>query len=186
MHIISRFCSSLKHGLRPGASLLGIALGFTALAAIPADSVSAQNRTTQRLKTAIVFNILRFVDFPGPSRSKIRFCVNASDTNAQSFRAFNGKMAGAREVKVSVLGSQGYDQCDVVYLGDASAQAIAQARGEGRLVMGDGRGFVAQGGTVGLVRMGSQVRFEVNLGAADAHDLRISSKLIRLAARVVR
>jgi hypothetical protein len=52
------------------------------------------------------------------------------------------------------------------------------------LLVGDGPGFINGGGMIGLVRFGNQIRFEINARAARQSGVSISSKLMRLAARV--
>jgi len=175
MFTISHFSKAL------GKAALTLATG--ALVTAP---IMAQSSNPERLKAAIVFNILRFVNLPDSGRGPIDFCVSANDPAARSFRAFSGRTAGSRTVSVRTIRGNAYGRCDVVYLGSASSQAVANASGSGRLIMGDGRRFIDRGGSVGLVRMGSQIRFEINLDAAAKSNVRISSKLIRLAARVER
>ena len=154
-------------------------------AILPSQAVAQSSKSSQ-LKAAIVFNILRFVDFPGSNEGGLTFCVSSRDPDASRFRAFSGRTAGSRQVSVRLLSSNSYAGCDVVYLGDANPSEIASASRRGTLVMGDGSRFINRGGAVGLVRTGSQVRFELNLKAANQSDIEMSSRLIRLASRITR
>jgi len=160
-----------------------LALCVGSMLAVP---TSAQTSDPDRLRAAIVFNVLRFIDFPDTSRGQIDFCVASNRSAASNFQAFSGRRAGSRTVLVRRVQGTAYAGCDVVYLGSASSSEVATASRSGRLTMGNGRSFIDRGGMVGLVQMGNQVRFEVNLEAAGESDLRISSRLIRLAARVKR
>lgn len=175
MFTISRFSKAL------GKAVLTLATGALVVAPL-----AAQSSDPERLKAAIVFNVLRFVDLPDSGRGPMVFCVSANDPAARSFQAFSGRAVGSRTVSVRTVRNTTFNGCDVVYLGSASSRAVANASASGRLVMGDGRSFIDRGGSVGLVRMGSQIRFEINLDAAAKSNVRISSKLIRLAARVER
>lgn len=175
MSIFSRFSRALKYA----------APGLLACSMLTAPA-AAQGGDVNQLKAAIVLNVLRFIDFPADSRGPIDFCVAANAGLTSSFGAFSGRQAGSRTVSVRAVRSGSFEGCDVVYLDANNAQFMARAVGDGRLVMGDGRSFIDHGGTVGLVQMGGQVRFELNLDAAGRANLTISSKLIRLAARVAR
>jgi hypothetical protein len=53
------------------------------------------------------------------------------------------------------------------------------------LTVGDGDGFVRQGGVIEFVVEGGKVRFQINTGAAGRGGLQISSQLLKLAVRVV-
>jgi hypothetical protein len=49
------------------------------------------------------------------------------------------------------------------------------------LTVSDAEGFASQGGVIGLFLEDNRVRFEVDLTAAQAAGLQISSKLLRLS-----
>ena len=51
---------------------------------------------------------------------------------------------------------------------------------DGLLTVGDGPGFVANGGVIALVQQGLHLRFQVNRTVAAAARLTISSQLLRL------
>ena len=53
------------------------------------------------------------------------------------------------------------------------------------LTVGDMKDFAPKGGVIGFVVEKNKVRFEVNLAAAKRANLKISSKLLRLAKRVI-
>ena len=53
------------------------------------------------------------------------------------------------------------------------------------LTVGDTKGFVDQGVIINFILEGSKVRFEIKPEAADRAGLRISSKLLQLALRIV-
>ncbi|WP_205847964.1 YfiR family protein [Anaerohalosphaera lusitana] len=53
------------------------------------------------------------------------------------------------------------------------------------LTISDFPGFADKGGMINFVKSGRKVRFEVNLAVAKKHKLKISSKLLSLAVRVI-
>lgn len=159
------------------ALLLATSASFTAARAATIDS------GPNNLRAAIVYNIVRFVEFP-VSDNNLEMCVVRSADGASQMLALRGQRVGTRSIAVRLVDSASAEGCNVFYLGDASAAETARARGHGVLVVGETPSFITSGGTVGLVRMGKQIRFEINARNARNAGLTISSKLLRLAARV--
>lgn len=147
---------------------------------------SAQVLDASALKAAIVFNILRFVDFPtGSGDRTLNMCIKRAVPGASSLFSLKGRTVGARSINIRVIDAQdSAGNCDVVYVGAASGIEVARFKQRGVLTIGDGSGFLKTGGTIGLVTTGKQVRFEVNMRSARQYGLGISSQLLRLAARV--
>jgi hypothetical protein len=57
-------------------------------------------------------------------------------------------------------------------------------KGHSVLTVGDREGFAANGGVIGFVPVDETVRFEINVDAARANRLQISSRMLALAPRV--
>ena len=148
--------------------------------------IAAQSSDPAQLRAAIVFNVLRFVEFPGNQSGTIDFCVASDASDGAAFRSFSGRRAGSRTVAVRTVRAGSYSGCDAVYLGVADRDEIQRASARGRLLIGNGRAFTDSGGAVGLVQSGGQVRFQLNLGSASDSQVAISSRLIRLASKVTR
>lgn len=151
-----------------------------------ATPAASQPSDVNQLRAAIVFNVLRFVEFPADQGGTIDFCVASDSREGAAFRSFSGRRAGARTVSVRTLRGSSYSGCDVVYLDSSDRDQIQRASARGRLVIGEGRKFIENGGTVGMVQSGGQVRFQLNLSAASDSQITISSRLIRLASKVTR
>jgi len=49
------------------------------------------------------------------------------------------------------------------------------------LTVGDGEGFIDEGGMIGLVRSGDRLQFDINQPALQRAGLRASSQLLKLA-----
>lgn len=168
-------------------------LGFLPLATTVAlivsaasSPVQAQSRSSGELKAAIVLNILRFVDFPGNSTAALDLCIDQRAQASRQLSALSNQRVGRRVIRTHFVTNGSYHGCEVVFLARSNLVAIRSVQGTGRLIMGDGSNFIDENGTVGLVKTGAQVRFEINLGQANDSGLRISSRLVRLAARVRR
>lgn len=164
-------------------SSLGAA-ALIAASALLAGPTMAQDARSGQLKSAIVYNILRFVDFPVASGSRtLDLCIERGAGG--NFASLSGRSVASRSINVRMIeATSGAGGCDVIYLGAVNGSDVSRVRQRGVLVIGDGSGFLKAGGTIALVTTGKQTRFEVNMRAARQADLRIGSQLLRLASRV--
>jgi len=137
------------------------------------------------LKAAIVFNIARFATFTSDAGQPVTICVRRGDPSAAAFGGLDGRRLGDRPIHVRMMDvSTMGTGCNIAYLGQGGTGDIARIRQRGVLVIGDGADFIDNGGAVGLVRFGNQIRFEINARATRQSGIAISSKLMRLASRV--
>ena len=77
------------------------------------------------------------------------------------------------------------DGCHILFI-DRSQDAqldtiLAALKGRNVLTVGDFEGFTRRGGMIRFVTVGNKIRMRVNLAAAQAAQLTISSKLLRPA-----
>lgn len=172
----------MKRTVRHLRASFGSAVAAFALAAAgPAMAVD----DSARLKAALIFNVLRFVEFANVSASgPVRLCLPRGVEGRSALAALDGRSLGDRTIAVRTTDPGSAQGCDAIYLGSADAGEVRQVRRDGLLIIGDGPTFIGAGGTIGLVRMGNQVRFEVNNRAARQSGITVSSKILRLAARI--
>ena len=162
-----------------------LTLTLAPVLAICASATQAQSAGPEALKAAITYNIIRFVDFPQDSPADpVQLCVARGAAASRELAALGGQRIGNRAIQFRPVEPDGTAGCDVVYLGQASAGDIVKSRRRGAITVGEGPSFIGAGGTIGLVRTGNQVRFEVNLKASRDAGFSISSRLLRLAARI--
>jgi hypothetical protein len=80
-------------------------------------------------------------------------------------------------------------QCQILYIDDGRfpdlATTLGALDGDGLLTIGNHEDFTRLGGILRFLVEEQRVRFEINVGRAEQHNLKISSKLLSLA-RVVR
>ena len=79
-------------------------------------------------------------------------------------------------------------QCQILYIDEGRfpdlAATLGALDGDGLLTIGNHADFTQHGGVLRFLVEEQRVRFEINVGAAERHNLKISSKLLSLA-RVV-
>lgn len=168
--------------------------GAVALALL-APSLTAQQVEEYRLKAALVYNLARFVDwpdgiFPTPNAPLI-VCVLGRDPfgadldEALKGRTIKGRLAIAKRVVDVTPG------CQVLFVANSEARRlpaiIERVRDTNVLTIGETSDFIEQGGMIRLVvAEDERVRFEVNLSAAERAHVRISARVMALAASVKR
>ncbi|MDQ4421003.1 YfiR family protein [Sphingobium sp. DEHP117] len=137
------------------------------------------------VKVAIIYNILRFVTFPN-NTATLTVCARRQDSLVEGLKSLEGRAVSTRKITVAVYDKidQAANECDVVYVGYASARTL-QKPARGQILIGEDPSFVDQGGTVGLVSFGPQVRFTINARVAQSSGVRFSSQLMQLAAKVI-
>jgi hypothetical protein len=79
-------------------------------------------------------------------------------------------------------------QCHLLFICDSERSALpellAMTAGHVLVTVSDAADFAAEKGMIGFVKENNKVRFEVNLDAAQAENIKISSQLLGLAKRV--
>jgi len=177
-------------GLRE-ALLLGIAFILLHLCVFNSPVMAEEGITKEHLiKTAFVYNFLKFVSWGSPVKS-LTTCVEGKGSMAKALKSLEGKSVG--DISIEVRWCKGVcrlERCRVIFVTSSWAgdlrKLLSRCESKGILTISDKDRFVDEGGIIGLKKEGGRIRFEINLKAAkDAHVF-ISSKLLKLARRVVR
>lgn len=187
----------------PGARTLsgrlrrcGVAVAAAlALVVVPSVAVPAQEASEQALKVAFIFNFAKFTTWPASAfadpAAPVAVCVVGKHDFGEAFQSIEGKSVGGRSVVVKYLTSyKGKDQCQVVYVASSEKSRLAKivtvAKEAHALVVSDTDGFVDGGTIINMVRRGDdRIAFEINARVAGESGLKLSSKLLNLAERVV-
>jgi hypothetical protein len=166
--------------------LLWSASGFASGPDIDADQV----------KAVFLYKVAKFVDWPdgtsGAPPALITICVMGNNTFADLLEGLvkaqpaNNQEFGVRRI-TSVSEIRG---CRILYLGASQRRQVhailGALRETGVLTAGETEGFAIQGCVIDFWMEANRVRFEINTDAAARAHLKISSKLLNLAARVVK
>lgn len=171
-----------------------LALGLLWLLAA-ATPVAAGEAEEYRVKAAMIYNMIRFMDWPEETLAagdqKLSLCLAGSGPFATAvLDTLPGKQVKGKALTVRQLSpANDPSGCQVLVLSDLDPQAskalMAQTRTNGVLTIADSVGFAEAGGVVGFVLVEGKVRFEINQGAAQRHRIRISAQLLKLAKSVL-
>lgn len=161
-------------------------VGLCCLTAVAVTPAPAEAQSKSRVKAAMVYNIMRFVNYP-TNQGSLRLCGLQSDPTAADLRTLDGRSVGDARVDVVLVGSPSDigASCDVVYLDNAAPRSVGGTN-RGQVLIGGGRSFAESGGTVGLINFGGQIRFVINDSAAKRSNVSFRAQLLQLAARVIR
>jgi hypothetical protein len=169
-----------------------IAACFLALA-MTAAAQSARAPEYQ-VKAAFLYNFAKFVEWPAPTlpgpSTPFRICVLGRDPFGDSLtNIVQGKSISSHPiVTLAVQSPAEARSCHVLFLSQSDPETLKQGLDRLRdlpvLTVGESTDFLLLGGMINFVLEEDRVRFEINLGAAEHHHLKLSSKLLAVA-RVV-
>jgi hypothetical protein len=136
-----------------------------------------------------VFNLTKYIEWP---HSDAEFLVGYTGDGPMGKilqDTLTGKFAGSRPIRVLLNPSSGQIvYCSIVYIENPSShksQEVLRRIGEvGILTVSDSGSFAADGGMVGLVLNDDHVQLQINLEAAQAAGLKVSSRLVNVSVVV--
>lgn len=155
----------------------------------------AQAQSEDQVKAAFLFNFVRYVEWPSEvfedDASDVKICMFKAEAFASVVKqTVSGKNVGDRNVEVDLIGNAGSTRgCHLLYVGVVGEESISDLvsnLGNAPIfTVSDAEGFAQSGGMANFFRTDSKIRFEMNPDAAKKANLKISSRLLRLA-RVVK
>lgn len=186
----------LLRGRRPGVETprRTVALAILLLAVLTGGASAQEGAGEYEVKAAFLYNFAKFVEWPGNAfgspTDPLVLCVYGDDPFGESLDAvIQGERVGGRRLVVhrtrEIPQLRG---CHVVFLSQRARErypeVLGSLRGRSVLTVGEGDGFLTDGGMIRFVLEQNRVRFEINLDAAERNRLKLSSQLLRLARAV--
>jgi hypothetical protein len=177
-----------------GTGSLGLAGLLYSQAVGPARLGSRGRSLEYQVKAAYLLNFTRYVEWPaqvfdGPD-APLRICVLGRDPFGSVLDAtVQGRTTHGRRITVRRIHTAGETAgCQLVFVSRETwrtqRELPASLRRHGVLTVGESDDFAQEGGVIGFVIQNETVRFVVNADARDRAGLRISSRMLSLAAAV--
>jgi hypothetical protein len=184
---------------------LGLACLLTALVTLPLagllwsqatlPTATAGGRSLEyQVKAAYLLNFTRYVEWPSETfeapGARMSICVLGRDPFGSILDAtVQGKVSHGRSLTVTRIRSpRDASGCHVVFVSRETwrerRELLESLRTKGLLTVGETDEFAQQGGVIGFIIQDETVRFVVNADARDRAGLRISSRMLSLAAAV--
>ena len=164
-----------------------------ALAALTAATACARadvlEQREDQFKAAYVFNFVKFVEWPdGATSDPLLICFVGGERVYDALTTdLDKKRVGMRRLAVlRIADASPTVACHALYIDAAMASDYVLARERATLTISDAKGFAASGGMIELFTENHRLRFLINVHNAHRTGLRISSDLLKLAARVQR
>jgi len=170
-------------------------LAVLCLAGSTSSNTLAQALPTDRasLETAIVYNILLFVQWPGedamPADAPLVLCVDSSSALYASATQLNGR--SLRRMKLAVQPAESpASRCKAIYVDTDTSLKVASGSGpsvarDSLLIISGSRFAMQDLPTVQLIESGGRLAFDISQKRARQAGLTVSSKLLRLARKVI-
>jgi hypothetical protein len=146
-----------------------------------------------QVKAAFLLNFTKFVEWPAAAFASpdapLSICILGEDPFGETLdKTVEGEATNGHKIIVQRIRHVSHPSCHVIFVvreEKETAKALASIR-PGVLTVGDGDGFLREGGMIRFVLENRRVRFDVNPAAAAKAGLQISSKLLNVARAVER
>jgi hypothetical protein len=165
------------------------------LVASPAFADEAVKATESSVKAAFLFKFGDYVDWPptafASATDPVTIGVLASDAVADQLSAVAAtRSIAGRPITVRRLRpGDSLADLDIAYFeppaGSEMAELLAPLKGRATLVVTNSVQGLRAGGVINFVVVADKVRFDVSLPSAHARGLKISSRLLAVARKVV-
>jgi hypothetical protein len=148
-----------------------------------------------RVKAAFIFHFAQLVEWPSDTTTDTDNSLFLCTLGEDPFQGMlegtvAGKVIGNRVMRIRHLElGQDMQACQILFIGRAQSKRIPQLlaglRSAPILTVGETAGFLDAGGMIRFLLEENKVRFEINAQAAQSARLKIGSRLLILAQRVV-
>jgi hypothetical protein len=148
----------------------------------------AQERPTHEIHAAMVYNFIKYVQWPDEAEAG-EFVVGViGDDNVFNTlkQWYDGKPKGSKKYVVKKLASSAEaNSCHVVYLGKSKNREFenikASTTGKSILTVTDGNGLGQKGSCINFKVIDGKLKFELNQTTVTGSNLKISSQLSSMA-----
>lgn len=179
-------------GLHYGLALLVVWLGLIGVNSVPAaEPVFSE----PQIKAAFLMNFPKYVDWPveafADTNSAVVVAVSGESKVADELeqmlanRTVNGRPYVLKRLATGVAPPAG---CHILFIPESARERtrdlVQQMAGTSVLTVGETDDFLGAGGMINLAQRDGKIAIEVNLEASRRARLKLSSKLLAVAARV--
>lgn len=153
-----------------------------------ATMVNAQDRPTHEIHAAMLFNFIKYVQWPNEGEAG-EFVVGViGDDNVFNTlnQWYNGKPKGSKKYVIKKLSSADESSnCQVVYVGKSKNKEFENIKnsisGKSVLTITDGNGLGQKGSCINFKVIEGKLKFELNQATVTSSNLKVSSQLSSMA-----
>ncbi len=174
--------------------LRACAIGWLWLGLLIAGVSGGEPATKEyQVKAAFLYNFAKFVDwparsFPDANAPIVIGVLGESPFGDELEKLAKGRRINGRPIVVRWVSAEGARSCHLLFVGAGDEGRFAGIKDglPGVLTVGESDGFSRRGGMINFVFEGEKIRFEINVGQAEAEGLKISAQLQKLATKIWR
>lgn len=184
--MISRKKSISYRGAACSTAALVLRATFACLALFSVFAQAADGDLEAKVKSAYLYHMTKFVEWPTLPPDVLRICVIGSDQIGGMLEELSNRQVRDHVLRIEVNANDP-TRCQVLFLGRAEKRTneiLARIKGLSVLTVSDRDDFVRSGGIVGFYLESGKVKLEINPEAARTANLKISSRLLELARPV--
>ena len=157
---------------------------------VPSAHAQLPSWRENEIKAAFLYNFVKFTEWPAeafPESSSLLIVGVLDDRQVDAaFESLDGKIAGGRKLVIKrIEGTYDLKSCHIVFIRISGKERVAQILGSLQnsnvLTVGEMKGFAQLGGIINFYMRSNRLRFEINVDAAKRAELKMSSKLLKLA-----
>jgi hypothetical protein len=150
--------------------------------------VRAQERPTHEIHAAMVYNFIKYIQWPDEGQGG-EFVVGViGDDNVFNTlkQWYDGKPKGSKKYVIKKLASATESgECQVVYIGKSKSKEFENVKtsttGKSVLTVTDGNGLGQKGSCINFKVIDGKLKFELNQGMVTGANLKVSSQLSSMA-----
>ena len=171
------------------------AFGLLSVLGMGAAAQASRPSREYQVKAVFLFNFAQFVDWPpavfAEESSPLTICVLGTDPFGPYLDDIvRGEQVNSRPLAIQrVRATEEIRSCQVLFVSRSEGRnlqkTLASAKEMDALTVSDADDFAARGGMIQLATENGKIRIKINVSAAKASSLTISSKLLRSAEIVV-
>ena len=158
---------------------------------VVASYVQKEPPEDYRVKAVFLYNFTQFVEWPATAfqtseDSLIVGIIGEDPFGGHLEAAIEGEHTNGHPLRLRRFNSDEKTlDCHVLFINlserDQTAQLLKNLRGQSILTVSDQQGFLEAGGMIQFISSENKIHFQINPDASSAADLKISSKLLRVA-----
>jgi hypothetical protein len=183
--------SNWTHFNVKGRAGIGLIASIMLFSAGPEASAQTAISREYEIKAVFLFNFAQFVDWPPKTSASLQAPLIIGVLGDDPFDGYLDDTVRGEKLNNRPFVVQRYrrvediDGCQVLFIGRTDPSQLlhimAALKGRSILTVGDTEDFAEDGGIIRFVTENNRIRFRINVDAAEAAHLVISSKLLRLA-----
>jgi hypothetical protein len=161
----------------------------------PPFSIAQDQASEVQVKAAFLFHFAQLVEWPpdslSPPNIPVNFCVWGEEPLPSALQTIvEGKLVGTHSIHVRRLpDTEDLRSCHLLFIAGADSRRVigilTSVKDAPVLTVGESEDFAKEGGMIGLSLEENKIRFDINLKAAQHVNLKISSRLLLLARKVI-